>query len=71
MAGPCQNKGWGGEKSAPQGGGVGNGRRWDERKCRDGLKWPAPARIMGGEGKMRRKECRDGPKIAGPCQNKG
>ena len=28
-----------------------NRRRWDERKGRDGPKWPAPARIRGEEGK--------------------
>ena len=28
---------------------MGNGRRWDERKGRDGPKWPAPARIRGEE----------------------
>ena len=33
MAGPCQNKGWGGEK-------------WGE-EGRDGPKWPAPAKIRG------------------------
>ena len=37
-------KGW-------QGAGVENGRRRDERKGRDGPKWPGPARIRGGEGK--------------------
>ena len=48
MAGPCQNKGL-------QGARVENGRRWDERKGRDGPKWPAPARIRGGEGKNETK----------------
>ena len=54
MAGPCQNKGWGGEKwseKKAEGAGMGNGRRWDERKGRDGPKWPAPARIRGEERK--------------------
>ena len=44
MAGPCQNK-------RSEGAGVENGRRWDEGKGKDGPKWPAPARIRGGEGK--------------------
>ena len=30
---------------------MGNGRPWDERKGRDGPKWPALGRIRGGEGK--------------------
>ena len=56
MADPCQNKG------------LGRGKM--RREGRDEPKWPAPARIRGGEGKMRRKEGRDGPKWPA-CQNKG
>ena len=64
MAGPCQNKGG-------HGAGVGNGRRWDERKGRDGPKWPAPARIRGeGKEKWSKKKA-ETDQMAGPCQNKG
>ena len=48
-----------------------NGRRWDERKGRDGPKWPAPARIRGAENKMERKEGRDGPKWPAPAKIRG
>ena len=50
---------------------MGNGRRWDERKGRDGPKWPAPARIRGGKGKNERKEGRDGPKWPAPAKLRG
>ena len=43
MAGSSQNT----DDSAE----VENGRRWDERKSKNGHKWPTPARIRGGERK--------------------
>ena len=49
MAGPCQN-------NRSEGAGVENGRRWDEGNGKDGPKWPASARIRGGESKLSEKQ---------------
>ena len=57
---------------------MGSGRRWDERKGRDGPKWPAPAKIRGdrvqgwemGEGGTNER-AETGLNGRPPCQNKG
>ena len=50
---------------------MGNGRRWDERKGRDGPKWPAPARIRGGEQKIGTKKMQRRTKWPRPLPEKG
>ena len=50
---------------------MGNGRRWDERKGRDGPKWPAPARIRGGDGKNGAKRKQRRTKWPAPAKIRG
>ena len=49
---------------------MGNGRRWDERKGRDGPKWPAPARIRWGGEKWGEKKAKT-DQMAGPAKIRG